>query len=105
MCAQYVWSKHEKYPVNVVCLLYSGVGTVYGVRFLIWEVVTPAYSVGIGWCWFYTMNYFRNNKKYTACGASSFPRLFSLRLRRYARTVRARGKSEKPNIDNIEANI
>jgi hypothetical protein len=42
VCAQYVWSKHEKYPVNVVCLLYSGVGTVYGVRFLIWEVVTPA---------------------------------------------------------------
>ena len=42
VCARYVWSKHEKYPVNVVCLLYSGVGTVYGVRFLIWEVVTPA---------------------------------------------------------------
>jgi len=35
VCARYVWSKHEKYPVNVVCLLYSGVGTVYGVRFLI----------------------------------------------------------------------
>jgi hypothetical protein len=45
VCARYVWSKHEKYPVNVVCLLHSGVGTVYGVRFLIWEVVTRGVSI------------------------------------------------------------